>query len=112
MRGERPGNFQPLPLPAGEILAAFRQNDIIAARQRHNVLMDTGVLIGGDYGFLRHGAIPHGDIVPYGAAEKGNTLIHHRQGTSKNIPVDFLYRGSIKEDFPTSWRIQLGNYLG
>src|SRR5947209_5741119 len=76
IRGERPGNFQALPLSAAEVSPAFHDQGFVSAWPVGNVVMYASVFCGMDERFVSDGVVPQREVLADGALKQENILIH------------------------------------
>ena len=109
--GQHPGDFQPLALAAGKILAALGELPVESPVAGDDVVVDLGVVGSIDHFKILDGVVPHLDIVGDGILKEHDILVHHGDGAGEDAAVDGADGLSVKEDFPAPGLIQPGDEL-
>ena len=109
---QRPGDLQPLALPAAEVLAALLDRAAVTPGPGHDVLVHAGVPGGLDQVGVGHGAVPQRQVVLHAVLEQADVLVHHRQRADQRLPGNRRARPPVEQDLSAPGRLQPGHQPG
>ena len=112
VHGQGAGDFKTLALSSAEIGPGFLHPAPVAARPGGHVVVDAGVPGGPDHVLFRKGFVPHRQVVPHGADEKKDALVHRGHGIGHHPFGDGTDRLAVVEDLAGPGGVQAGAKLG
>ena len=110
--GQHAGDFQALPLSAGQVFSVFGQHPVITAGAFQYIAMDLGVPRSYDDFKIGDRFVPHPDVVGNRVFKQRNILINHGYRAGKHASRDGRNRFSVVQDFSAPRLIQPRDQLG
>src|ERR1017187_265879 len=107
--GQRARNLQPLALAAAEVAPVFLHGVIVATLAVGDVFVDTGVLGRAHQCGVRHGGIPHGDVLANACAEQEDVLVHQTQRIAQDLSSHLVPAKAVKQDLARPRLVEAGH---